>query len=66
MPPHEANDLVSYFDPPVLKGWVLFATHYPLLEWSTSINDLVELPISEETKGEILWGNAARLFGFGG
>jgi len=60
------RDLVSYFDTPVLKGRVLFATDYPLLEWSTSINDLVELPISEETKGEILWDNAARLFGFDG
>ena len=60
------RDLVSYFDTPVLKGRVLFATDYQLLEWSTSINDLLELPISEDTKREILWDNAARLFGLDG
>ena len=55
--------LVSYFDTPILKGRVLFGTDYPLLEWAPSVADLLELPISEDTKREILWDNAIRLLG---
>ncbi|HLJ60040.1 MAG TPA: amidohydrolase family protein [bacterium] len=57
------KELVSYFDTPLLKGRVLFGTDYPLLEWTPSIEDVLQLPIATETKHEILWGNAARLFG---
>jgi hypothetical protein len=56
------RELVAYFDTPILKGRVLFATDYPLLEWSVCIDDLLGLPIAEQTKREILWDNAARLF----
>lgn len=60
------GDLVAYFDTPILKGRVLFATDYPLLEWSGCIDDLLRLPIAEETKREILWDNAVRLFNLDG
>jgi predicted TIM-barrel fold metal-dependent hydrolase len=60
------KELVSYFDTPLLKGRVLFGTDYPLLEWESSIADVMQLPIATETKHEILWGNAARLFGIEG
>ena len=56
------RQLVAYFDTPILKGRVLYATDYPLLEWADTINDIMALPISEQSKQEILWDNAARLF----
>ena len=57
------RDLVRYFDTPILRGRVLFATDYPLLEWEPAIADLQALPIGEDAKREILWDNAARLLG---
>jgi predicted TIM-barrel fold metal-dependent hydrolase len=58
-------ELVSYFDTPILRGRVLFATDYPLLEWEPAIADVLDLPIGDRTKEEILWGNASRLFEVG-
>ena len=59
------SELVSYFDTPILRGRVLFATDYPLLEWEPAIADVLDLPIGDRTKEEILWGNASRLFEVG-
>ena len=57
------HDLVDFFDTPVLRGRVLFATDYPLLEWAPAISDVMALPIADATKQEILWDSAARLLG---
>jgi predicted TIM-barrel fold metal-dependent hydrolase len=57
------RDLVSYFDTPILRGRVLFATDYPLLDWDEAIADVMALPIDETTKQEILRDNAMSLLG---
>jgi len=65
-PRYLSKELVSHFDTPILRGRVLFGTDYPLLEWAPSIEDILQLDIATETKHEILWANAARLFGLEG
>jgi hypothetical protein len=42
---------------------VLFGSDYPLLEQERSIKDIANLNLPEETKGQILAGNAKRLLG---
>jgi hypothetical protein len=63
LPRYWEKDLVERFETPILEGRVLWATDYPLIEWKRSIDQVLELPLSDETKHDVLYGNAARLLG---
>jgi len=55
-------ELLKYFDN-VLQNQVLFGTDYPLYDFEKGVKGFEELPLKDDTKEKILYGNAARVLG---
>ena len=63
LPAYWDAELLARFETPILRGRVLWATDYPLIEWRRSLDQVAQLPLSAATKRELVHDNAARLLG---